>query len=86
MRVWIVSVGERPISSTNLPGRSGRMDLLVEQLCARGARITWWSSAFDHRSKTGSMPQGMENSVLWHYRTARGEEYEAAKRELEGGS
>ena len=25
----------------------------------------------------------MENSVLWHYRTARGEEYEAAKRELE---
>jgi transketolase len=28
----------------------------------------------------------MENSVLWHYRTARGEEYEAAKRELEGSS
>jgi transketolase len=28
----------------------------------------------------------MENSVLWHYRTARGEEYEAAKRELEGRS
>jgi transketolase len=27
----------------------------------------------------------MENSVLWHYRTARGEEYEAAKRELEAG-
>jgi transketolase len=26
----------------------------------------------------------MENSVLWHYRTARGEEYEAAARELEG--
>jgi transketolase len=28
----------------------------------------------------------MENSVLWHYRTARGAEYEAAKRELEGYS
>jgi transketolase len=27
----------------------------------------------------------MENTVLWHYRTARGEEYEAAKRELEEG-
>lgn len=27
----------------------------------------------------------MENSVLWHYRTARGEEYEAAKREIEAG-
>lgn len=26
----------------------------------------------------------MENSVLWHYRTARGEEFEAARRELEG--
>jgi transketolase len=26
----------------------------------------------------------MENSVLWHYRAARGEEYEAARRELEG--
>lgn len=26
----------------------------------------------------------MENSVLWHYRTARGDEYDAAKRELEG--
>ena len=26
----------------------------------------------------------MENSVLWHYRTARGEEYDAARRELEG--
>lgn len=25
----------------------------------------------------------MENSVLWHYRTARGEEYEAALKELE---
>ncbi len=25
----------------------------------------------------------MENSVLWHYRTARGEEFEAAMRELE---
>lgn len=24
----------------------------------------------------------MENSVLWHYRTAKGEEYEAARREL----
>jgi transketolase len=27
----------------------------------------------------------MEHSVLWHYRTARGEELEAALRELEGG-
>ena len=27
----------------------------------------------------------MENSVLWHYRTARGEEYEAARNELEAG-
>lgn len=25
----------------------------------------------------------MENTVLWHYRTARGEEFEAALRELE---
>ena len=24
----------------------------------------------------------MENEVLWHYRTARGDEYEAAKAEL----
>jgi glycosyltransferase involved in cell wall biosynthesis len=63
VRVWIVSVGERPISSTNLPGRSGRMDLLVEQLCARGARVTWWSSVFDHRSKTDSTPHGMRYSA-----------------------
>lgn len=27
----------------------------------------------------------MEHSVLWHYRTARGEEYEAALKELEVG-
>ncbi len=27
----------------------------------------------------------MENSVLWHYRSAKGEEYEAAKKELENG-
>jgi transketolase len=27
----------------------------------------------------------MENTVLWHYRTARGDEYDAAKRELEAG-
>jgi transketolase len=27
----------------------------------------------------------MENSVLWHYRTARGHEFEAALRELEEG-
>ena len=25
----------------------------------------------------------MENDVLWHYRTARGEEYDAAVKELE---
>ena len=25
----------------------------------------------------------MENTVLWHYRTARGEEYDAALKELE---
>ena len=25
----------------------------------------------------------MENDVLWHYRTARGEEYDAALKELE---
>jgi len=25
----------------------------------------------------------MENTVLWHYRTARGEEFDAALRELE---
>lgn len=28
----------------------------------------------------------MENSVLWHYRTPQGEEFEAARRELEGKS
>ncbi len=28
----------------------------------------------------------MENSVLWHYRTAKGEEFDAALRELEAGS
>lgn len=28
----------------------------------------------------------MENSVLWHYRTARGEEFDAAMRELEGAA
>ena len=27
----------------------------------------------------------MENSVLWHYRTARGEEYGAARNELKAG-
>jgi transketolase len=27
----------------------------------------------------------MEHSVLWHYRTAKGEELEAALRELDGG-
>lgn len=27
----------------------------------------------------------MENAVLWHYRTAKGDEYEAAKAELEAG-
>lgn len=27
----------------------------------------------------------MENQVLWHYRTAQGEEFEAALKELEGG-
>lgn len=28
----------------------------------------------------------MENTVLWHYRTARGDEFDAALRELEGAS
>jgi transketolase len=28
----------------------------------------------------------MENSVLWHYRTARGREFESALKELEGAA
>ena len=36
-------------------------------------------------SDSTGVPHIMEHSVLWHYRTARGEEYEAALKELEAG-
>ena len=37
------------------------------------------------RTVKGKGVSFMEHSVLWHYRTARGEEYEAALKELEAG-
>jgi transketolase len=38
------------------------------------------------RTTKGKGVSFMENSVLWHYRTARGDEFAAAMRELEGGT
>jgi glycosyltransferase involved in cell wall biosynthesis len=58
MHIWLASVGERPAATVDIPGRIGRMDMLAEQILARGGRVTWWSTTFDHRRKKHVTPLG----------------------------
>ena len=63
MRVWLVSIGERPASSTTLPLYAGRMDILARQLLRKGADVTWWSTTFDHRTKKHLAPLGSRYQI-----------------------
>lgn len=63
MRVWLVSIGERPIGSTNPPERTGRMGLLAEALVRRGNHVVWWGSSFDHAHKAHVTPAGLRYRV-----------------------
>lgn len=58
-------------------------DALWSTFGALPARPATPTCVLAHTTK-GKGVSFMENSVLWHYRTARGEEFEAAMRELDG--
>ncbi len=43
------------------------MDLLAEEICARGGRVTWWSTTFDHRRKRDVTPRGDRYEIRPRY-------------------
>jgi glycosyltransferase involved in cell wall biosynthesis len=49
VRVWVLTVGEPPLDDGSRPLRSG---LLARRLAERGHEVTWWTSAFDHSTKS----------------------------------
>ena len=63
MRIWLVSILERPNSSTDPPERARRMSLLADAIVRAGGEVTWWSSAFDHTHKRAVTPRGMRYRV-----------------------
>ncbi len=60
-------------------------DSLLESLSPSAAQPNQPTCVIAHTIK-GRGVSFMENSVLWHYRTARGEEFAAALEELEGAA
>ncbi len=48
--IWLIAVGE-PLPFDGADERLLRVGLLARCLASRGHRVTWWTSAFDHRRK-----------------------------------
>lgn len=74
LNVWIVAVGE-PLPTDGPDERLLRAGLLGQCLAARGHRVTWWTSAFDHRRKRfRSQPASFDHGGIG-YRLLRGVGY-----------
>ena len=52
MNVWLIKTGEPLPLAARKQDRLHRTGLLAEALAARGHRVTWWTSTFDHYSRT----------------------------------
>jgi glycosyltransferase involved in cell wall biosynthesis len=52
-RIWLTQVGE-PLPLK--PVREMRTSMLARALAARGHQVTWWSSSFDHFTKSWHFP------------------------------
>jgi glycosyltransferase involved in cell wall biosynthesis len=63
LRIWLVTVGEPLPLRTQENPRLLRTGRLAELLSARGHCVTWWTSAFDHFSKTHHVAG--DNDVAW---------------------
>lgn len=61
MRVWIVTVGE-PLPGDGPGTRTLRSGLLADALVRKGAQVTWFTSVFDHTSKTH---RTLDNQHKW---------------------
>lgn len=73
---WLVTVGE-PLPLDGESERLLRTGLLAEELRARGHKVVWWTSTFDHKSKRHRFPHSTAMAVADNYeiRLIRGPGY-----------
>lgn len=51
--IWIITVGEPlPLGKEPAQNRMHRTGIMAQMLAAKGHRVTWWTSTFDHTHKT----------------------------------
>ena len=53
MNIWLLRASE-PMPIVDSDGRLMRMGMLAEELSSRGHNVTWFSSTFNHFTKTQS--------------------------------
>lgn len=62
MNVWLITVGE-PLPTDSGTPRLLRAGIIAQLLRDRGHQVVWWSSSFDHQSKTQRC-QGYQQVML----------------------
>jgi len=55
MHIWVVTVGE-PLPADPGDNRRLRTGILADMLAEAGHEVTWWSSTFNHQTKTHRFP------------------------------
>ena len=55
MRIWLITVGEPLPTDPGMP-RLLRTGIFANILTKRGHNVTWWTSTFDHSSKSQRLP------------------------------
>lgn len=71
LNIWLLAVGE-PLPVDGADERLLRVGLLARCLASRGHRVTWWTSAFDHRRKRFRPQSAAFNDGGIEYRLLRG--------------
>jgi glycosyltransferase involved in cell wall biosynthesis len=67
MKVWLVTVGE-PIPPDRAPDRLMRAGILAKTLVAKGNEVLWWTSTFNHTTKTHRFSKDTELIIEDGYR------------------
>lgn len=71
LHIWILAVGE-PLPADSADERLLRAGLVARDLSQRGHRVTWWTSAFDHRRRCfRDRPESFTHEGI-EYRLLRG--------------
>lgn len=55
MNIWLIKIGE-PVPLRENHQRYLRTALIADHLAARGHQVLWWTSTFDHASKSQAFP------------------------------